>query len=262
MRKRETFFLTFFLFFFISLVIFFLDKTGVTTNVRGVLEIVTRPLQRATYSISHFPSNLFADQNIEKLREENISLRKKLVDQTLLKNENSALKDQFQTSFPKSANLLPATIIGGPSLLPVVLQPAYFVIDKGEKDGIKAGWAVVFRDNVVGKITKVTLRSAVVALVTDTNTSFTAVTTSQALGVIKGQGDTMILDNVVLSEDVKIADNVMTKGDVDANGLGYPPHLIVGKIVSVDKKASALFQSAQVASLLDFSRLTTVFVIQ
>ncbi len=262
MRKKETFFLTFFLFVLFSLFIFFLDKTSVLKGVRGVLEIVTRPLQNATYSISHFPSGFFANETMEKLQEENMSLRKKLVDQTLLKNENSALKDQFQTNVPESKNLLPATIIGAPSLLPGVGQPSYLVINKGEKDGVKTGQAVVSKDTVVGKITKVALRNAIVTLLTDTNTSFTAVTTSQALGVIKGQGDGILLDNVVLSENLQIADTVMTKGDVDQNGLGYPPNLIVGKIISVDKKPSSLFQSAQVKSLLDFSRLTTVFVMQ
>jgi rod shape-determining protein MreC len=67
--------------------------------------------------------------------------------------------------------------------------------------------------------------------------------------------------NVVLSEKLEKDDLVRTKGDVDERGQGFPPDLIVGKIISVNKQPSALFQSAEVKSLVDFSRLSTVFVI-
>ena len=72
----------------------------------------------------------------------------------------------------------------------------------------------------------------------------------------------MVLDNVVLSDTIENTDLVETKGDVDANGNGYPPHLIVGKILSVNKKTSALFQSALVGSLVDVSKLDVVFVMR
>lgn len=70
-----------------------------------------------------------------------------------------------------------------------------------------------------------------------------------------------MLDNVVLAEGLEKDDLVSTKGDTDENGLGFPPDLVVGKIVSVNKKASNLFQSADIRSLVDFNKLETVFVI-
>jgi cell shape-determining protein MreC len=54
---------------------------------------------------------------------------------------------------------------------------------------------------------------------------------------------------------------VLTNGDVGLNGSGFPPDLIVGKITSIEKKPSALFQKAEVESFLDFSKITAVFVI-
>ena len=69
-----------------------------------------------------------------------------------------------------------------------------------------------------------------------------------------------MIKNVVLSDKLTVSDLVLTKGDIDL-GRGYPPDLIVGKIVSVDKKASSLFQSAQVISLVDITRVPIVFII-
>ena len=254
MRKRETFFLTFFLFLLLSLGVFALDKTGMLAGARGILENITNSLQRATQAVFRFPQNFFAYPNVQKLQDENAMLLKKLVDQKELQNENSALKDQFQTSFPKSQQLLPAKIIGSPG--------QYFVIDKGQKDGVKIGLAVVLKDVVMGKVSKVSSHLSVVTLINDALSSFTALDhTSSALGVVKGQGSEMILDNVLLSENLNVNDVVVTKGDVDAAGIGFPPNLVVGKITSVDKKPSSLFQSAKVKSPIDFSKLTTVFVI-
>ncbi|HZJ18567.1 MAG TPA: rod shape-determining protein MreC, partial [Patescibacteria group bacterium] len=69
------------------------------------------------------------------------------------------------------------------------------------------------------------------------------------------------LDNVLLSENLKKGDIILTKGDIDQEENGYPPDLIIGKIISVDKSPSALFQKADVVSLVDLSKLTTVFII-
>ena len=71
----------------------------------------------------------------------------------------------------------------------------------------------------------------------------------------------MILDNVLLTENLKNGDLVLTKGDVNLNGEGFLPGLIVGKIISVEKSPSALFQKAQVEGLVDVTKLSTVFVI-
>ena len=66
---------------------------------------------------SNFGNN-FSDKNLEKLQEENIALRKKIIDQSLLQKENNALRDQFKTTYPKPYNLLPASVIGNPGFIP------------------------------------------------------------------------------------------------------------------------------------------------
>ena len=104
-----------------------------------------------------------------------------------------------------------------------------------------------------------------VDLLTKKGVSFTVTTVSAsstpAFGVIKGKGNgEMVLDNVLLSESLSIHDTVLTKGDIDSNGVGLTSGIVVGEITSIDKKPSSLFQTGQVKSPLDFSQLSFVFI--
>lgn len=184
------------------------------------------------------------------------------VNQYQLEQENKALRDQFQTTAPSSQILLPAHIVGAPRFIPGVSMPEYFIIDKGKKDKIVAGQAVIFKDMLIGKIIAASERLSKAELISNASSTFTAKTKSTgALGVVRGLGSAeVILEKVVLSDTLTIGDVVLTKGDIDENGVGYPAYLVVGRIVSIDKKASALFQSARVRSIVDVSRLSLVFV--
>lgn len=257
MRSRERFFIAFFLFIFLSIGVFFVGKTSWFGDFFGGIESLLLPVQKGVYSVFSF-----SDGKLQKLQEENAAMRKKLADQKNLEKEISALKDQFQTSYPKSQNLLPANIIGMPSFIPNVSVPRVFTIDRGSKDNIKVGQAVVVLDNVIGKITKVSKNLSVVTLITQESSSFTASTQNDILGIVKGKGEAQLgLENVQASKELVVGDTVLTKNDVNQDGVGYPPNLVVGKITSIDKTQSNLFQKAQILPSLDFSKLQTVFIV-
>lgn len=255
MKKNGNFFSIFLIFLLLSIFIFGLSKTGFLRGTIGLLETIILPVQETLFS---FRNSIIKDSNNEKLKnleEENKVLIKKLADFQNIIKENNALKDQFQTSNPKSINLLPAKIVGN--------KEEYLIIDKGKKDNVKVGLAVVSKDNLVGKIVKVSENVSMVDIMTNKNLSFIAKTSSGAQGVVKGKGnDEIILENVLLFEELKVFDLVLTKGDLDIKEMGFPQGLIVGKIISVDKKPSALFQSAKVKSLINFNKLEMVFIIK
>lgn len=249
MRKREKLFLTFFIFFIISLALFLLNKTSPLSIPFGFL-----------------PSSIFQSfqsKEILILREENLTLRKQLVDKTTVERENHALSDQFATTLTPGLNLLVAQIIAMPSFVPGVTTPEYYIINKGSQDGVEKNQAVLYKDNIVGKATDISKHTAKIQLVTNTASSFTSKTLkTDALGVVKGQeGLEMIFGNVLLSEKLQVGDLIITHGEIDVKNIGYPPNLIVGEIQAVDKKSSSLFQSARVKSKLDFAKLSTVFVV-
>jgi len=177
--------------------------------------------------------------------------------------DNKALRDQFETKNPISTNLIPAQVVGAPGFLPGITVPENYTIDKGEADGVSFGDAVVFKDNLVGRVVKTTQFLSSVQIVTNSSSLFTVKTLeTNALGVIKGQGGgNLILDNVVLSETLKLGDMVLTKGDLDINGGGFVPDLIVGEITAISKNPSDLFQRAKIKSRVDFSKITKVYVV-
>lgn len=252
MKKRKTFFIAFFLFLFLSIGVFFVGRASWFGGVKGVLE--------SLYPGLNF--SFFQNDRLQKLQEENAAIRKKLVDQINLEKENMALKDQFQTSYPKSQQLLPAKIVGSPAFIPNVSLPRLYIVKVGKKDGVAVGQAVVAKDNLVGKIARVSQNLSVVILITDPSISFAAKVEEETLGIIKGQNDeTVLLDNVLIAQTMSLGDTVVTKGEINESGIGYPPNLVIGKIISIDKTQSNLFQKAKVLPLVDFSKLQTVFIV-
>lgn len=217
------------------------------------LQIFTLPVQRWAFMMSQQAPTMLTPQ--QQLQQENNDLQAQLTKMQEIQKDNQALHDQFQTTAPAPQKLLPAEIIGS--------YQTSLLIDKGEQDKVHSGEVVVYKDNLIGKITKTTPHISLVTLLSDSTTSFTAETVkSSVTGIIKSQeGGSVIFGNVVLSDKLEKNDIVVTKGDMDLQGNGYPPKLIVGKIVSVDKQPSNLFQSAKVQSLVNISQLGMVFVL-
>ena len=255
--------MAFFVFLLLSCLVFGLSKVGILNPVSSVFQKISTPFQRTSYNIFNSITLFGENSKLKKLETENLALTSMLSDQKKLESENSALSDQFQASSPNSNTLLPANIVGAPSFIPGVSTPETFIVDKGTQDGVKVGEAVVYKNNLLGKITKSNDSLSEITLVTNISSSFTAkISSAGTLGVIKGQGGgEMILDNVLLSDNLEPSNLVLTNGDTSLNGNGYPPDLVVGKIVSIDKKASSLFQRAEISSFIDFSKITTVFII-
>jgi len=194
---------------------------------------------------------------------ENILLRTELAKMNLLQADNASLRDQFQTSSPLQSQLLPSTIVGMPSFLPGFSMPEEYVIHAGKKDKVEINYPIIYKDNFIGKVVDLQDNFSKVLLVSNKNTSFTAKTAqTEATGIVRGMGNgRIIFDNVLLSDSLKVGDMVVTGGDVSLNGKGFPPGLIIGKITSVERNPSNLFQKASVLPLVDFSRLINVFVL-
>ena len=248
-------------FLFISFLFYVLSLTGVGRSLTGFLELGTRPLQKSIFLAYSASSN--QPNELQKLREKNADLEAQIVKYKEQDKEMRALRDQFVTTTPASSTLLPVHIIGLKAFIPGISLPEQIIIDKGRKDGIKNNAAVVYKNNLIGKIAIANDHVSLVDLSFKKNFSVTA-TTSQtnALGISKGEGQgSILLDNVVLSDSLKKDDLVVTKGSTDSDESGIPPSLVIGKIISVDKKDSNLFQTAKIQPLTDITHMTTLFVV-
>lgn len=262
MRGRRKSFPVFVVFFLLSLFIFLFSQQGRLEGVTGVLQAITLQIQRSSFRFFHSYSIGERGSELEKLKKENRSLQVQVVKIKALEKDNQALRDQFAITTPRSKTLLPAFIVGMPAFLPGVSIVDEIIIDKGSRDNVKVGNSIVFKDNLIGRVVKTSPHLSVVDLLNHKKISFTAKTAvTGALGIIEGTGvEAIVFKNVLLSDALRKGDLVVTKGDIQSDGLGFQQNLIVGKIVSINKKASALFQSAEVERLVDVIELEMVFV--
>ncbi len=252
MQKKKNFFPVFLLFLVLAFLLFVFSRLGILNGLTGLFETVTIPIQRLTFGALHSGTN-DDPKELVNLKNENNKLIKQLVEQKTLIEENQALRAQFETSNPVPSTLLPAGIIG--------MQSGSIIIDKGKRDGVERGATVVYEDNLIGRVISASEHLSKVELVTEAETPFTAKNlNSSATGIIKNHDSSMILENIVQSEKLSIGDAVVTVGQAPDNGSGSPAGLIIGKIHSVNNKASNLFQSAEIKSLVNIERLKMVFV--
>lgn len=262
MRKKERLVFTFFIFLFLSIVILALSIFGKLLGPQSFLEKGVSFLPKTFYEFFQGLTFVSESQQIKKLKDENLILVSKLVNQDKLQKENAALLSQFQTQDVQALSLLPAQIIGAPGFIPGVTTPSNFILDKGAKDNVKVGDSVVVKNNLVGKISKVSPYLSKVDIVTSPSVSFTAKTINGTIGVVKGAGgDKITLDNVLPSQNLEKNDLVLTKGSVDLDGTGIPADLVVGKIQSIEKVPTAIFQRAEVKSLINFTEQSIVFIV-
>lgn len=253
----------FLVFLFLSILIFTLSKFSFLDLPASYASKAATTFSSPLFFVSDFFVRFSENSEEKRLKEENLNLKKKLIDQQRLIDENKALHDQFVMLKPKSLDLLPAKVVGSPRFIPGIFAPEIFVIDKGSKDNIGLGNAVIFKDNLVGRITKISTFLSEATLVTNPNFKFTAKTAGGVLGVVKGEGNgEYFLDNVLLSDHLEKGELVETIGDLKIDQTGLPSGLIVGQIVSIESNSSSLLQRAKLKSLVDLSKISNVFILK
>jgi len=259
MQRRQSWLYIFLFFLLVTVIVFLIFKTPFLNPVKSLTQNIFFPISSGVHNILKIN-----DKTKQDIENKTLDLSKKLIDQTKLEADNKALRDQFETTAIITSQLIPAAVVGSPAFIPGITSPENLILQRGESDGVKKGQFVVYKDNLVGKISEVSNNYSKVTLLTNQSFSLTAQTvTTNAIGVAKGQGNVeIILDNVVLSDALNVGDLVKTKGDLNIKGEGVFPNLILGKIISINKNPSSLFQTAKVKALLDFSQLSTVFIIK
>lgn len=213
---------------------------------------------------SFFHQSQSPKAELEKIKAENIQLTQQLAQKQLLENDNKALRDQFNTQDFPTSTLIPARVVGEPATIPNLSFPEELIIDKGKKAGIEKGMVAIYKNNAIGEVTTASDYFAKVMLITNKQFALSGKdSTTGALGVIKGMGNgNSIFDAVLLSDTLKVGDIIVSQGSQDISGKGFAPNIVIGKITGVEKNPSSLFQSAQLAPLLDLQKLSLIFVIK
>src|SRR5712664_2937084 len=139
------------------------------------------------------------------------------------------------------------------------------VLGIGSDDGVKVGHVVLSDQGLVGRVSEVGSNYSKVLLVTDSGSAVSAlVQGSRAAGIVPGQfGDTLIMDWILQTEDVKVGDVVITAGLAIGNDLRslYPKGLVLGKVVEVTRGENGTFQRAILVPAVDLRHLENVLVV-
>jgi rod shape-determining protein MreC len=133
------------------------------------------------------------------------------------------------------------------------------IIDRGFKDGVKPGMAVLESEGIVGQIVSTSLSSSRVLLIADHGSGVDAIIqSSRARGVVEGSGSGMAkLRYVLVGEELKEGDRVITSG---MDGI-YPKGLLIGSISEIKSKSDGLFQAIEVKPSVVFSKLENVLIV-
>jgi rod shape-determining protein MreC len=118
---------------------------------------------------------------------------------------------------------------------------------------------VIALTGVVGRVVKTTASSSMVLLLTDPSNAITAlIQRTRDEGIVEGTAQGLArIKYVPLLSTVRVGDHVVTSGLTG----GFPKGLSIGTITRIDKAEGDLFQSAEIAPEVDFSRLEEVLVL-
>ncbi len=134
-------------------------------------------------------------------------------------------------------------------------------IDKGANYGLAVNMPVITPEGLAGKIVNVSRSTAQVLLITDREMAVGAILqqTRENRGIVEGFGDGQLkMINIPYYSTVQEGEAVVTSGLSQV----YPPGIQIGTILTIQKEANGLVQSAFVQPAVNFDRLEEVLIIK
>lgn len=228
-------------------------------QVREWLSAAAYPVQAAVdlpFRAWDWLTGSFADRS--RLRQENLELtaRLRLANLQLqrfaaLEDENRRLRDMRENSAGVADRVLVASIMN------VDLDPFRHrvLLDKGARDGVFKGQAVLDAEGIFGQVSQVHAETAEVILVTDAEHAIPVQSNRSGLRTIAvGTGDSgrLSLPFVTGESDLRTGDLLISTGIGGVFPRGYP----VAEVTRLDRTAAATFAlvDARPTSQLDRNR--------
>ncbi len=132
-------------------------------------------------------------------------------------------------------------------------------IDKGTKQGVRKGMAVISPGGIVGQIWSVAPNSSKVLLVTDHNSGVDVIAQrTRARGIVSGSLDKgPVIEYVTRNENILEGDRLVTSGLDNI----FPKGQLVGTVGKVQENGYGLFQNVSVRLAVDPGRIEEVLVV-
>lgn len=133
------------------------------------------------------------------------------------------------------------------------------MIDRGSRDGVARGMAVVTDQGMIGRVLRVAASASQVLLITDPSSAVSGrLQTSRTVGSVVGDlSGSLTMTFIPLNAEVNPGDLVITSG----LGGNLPGGLVIGQVTSVQQFESELYQEATIRSLNNFDTLEIVLIV-
>jgi rod shape-determining protein MreC len=220
------------------------------------LQTVTTQATREVSSVwTRYVGLLSADAENRRLRDRLRALEAEHHRDAEIELENRRLSHllDFKSNLP--SQVVTARVIGKDAS--GIFQT--FMLDRGERDGVKPAMAVVCAEGVVGRIAQSSPHAARVLLLSDHNSGVDAlVQRTRARGIVEGAlSGSCSMKYVKRGDEVQAGDVVVTSG---LDGI-FPKGILIGRVSSVSRKDVGLYQVADVVPAVDFAKLEEVLVL-
>jgi rod shape-determining protein MreC len=233
--------------FFVSLAVLLMvldARFRYAESIREAVALLAYPLQRVALAPAElfgaaaefFTTQVALKQENDRLKTRELAAASDLLTLEALRAENAQLRRLLEARerVPRRSTLAEILYRGRDPFSRKVF------IDKGSRQGVQAGQAVIDDLGVVGQVTRVHPLLAEVTLITDKEQRVPVEVVRNGLrAVIYGGGDkgTLDLSYTAANADVQADDLLVTSG-IDGT---YPPGLPVAKVTKIERDAAYSF---------------------
>lgn len=239
------------------------SETGPLHRTRGFVHAMAAPVSMVGETLTSPVRDMAAwvgdlgvsRSQLERLRDQNSSLRARVASLEEAKSENERLRKLVELVQVTDLEAVGAHVIGRSSNS----WEGYITIDLGTTDGIEVGMPVVGPEGLIGQITSISPRSSRVKLISDQRSGVAAmIQRSRAEGIARGSIDgALTLDFVSKETTVKAGDVVITSG----MGGAFPKGILIGEVAEARRTTSGLYQEIELTPTESVARLEEVLVL-
>lgn len=218
-------------------------RVHVVDSVAPVLDAFARPITAAEAALARVHSYMALQDEIQRLRSNDVRLKEWQNAVIALQNENRELRSLLHFTTEPGLSYISARVIadtGGPFVRGLI-------VTAGKLDGVREGMAAMTGEGLIGRVIEVGDWSSRVLLITDLN--------SRIPVTVAGSGDRAILagDNspepklLYLPEDAALnpGAHVITSG----HGGVFPPDLPVGVVGSSERGITTVVPAADLGRI-------------
>lgn len=240
-----------FIFLAFGLLIFGSKNAANINNVRSqvfnffvpVLDIASRPLEAADDFIEWTQRVALVFSENTRLREENDRLQQAQIKASQLAIDNQRLKKLLNVGEGEVNTIAAARVVsdsGSPFFKSVL-------INRGTRDWVAKGQAVMNEDGIVGRTINVGYSSSRVLLATDINSRIPVKLASTGVNLILAGDNSAYpkIDFLPRGEKITVGDLILTSGF----GMVFPPDLPVGQVLEINGEGIKIKLSAKLYNL-------------